>query len=209
MLLKARKDASLYSFLEAQANLSTRAAEKFFEMTGDFGNLSHYARELAKLEHEGDELTHELQNKIAATFITPLDKEDLKELSQSLDDVTDFIEAAAARADLYRLSNPREDLRPLVSMLVRVTKLTEEAVCSLRNGFHKKGSLRETLKEIHTAENESDRLFRRALQNLFDEPDADALAVIKWKELFDRIEMAVDKCEDIAATIGTILVKYA
>ncbi|MBX3117934.1 MAG: DUF47 family protein [Fimbriimonadaceae bacterium] len=209
MLLKNRKDTNLYALLEAQAKLDTKAAEEFLAMSRDFERLPHYAQTLSDMETEGDDLTHELQNKIAAVFITPLDKEDLKELSSALDDVIDYIEAAAARADLYGLKGPRAELVPLAELLVKITQLTETAVSSLRNGFAKSQFLKQTLTDIHTVENESDRLFRTALKNLFDEPGIDALTVIKWKELFDRIETAIDKCEHIAAIIGTILVKYA
>lgn len=209
MLLKSQKDLSIYVLLEKQANLATRCADKFLEMVDDFDSIDKYAEALSELEHEGDNLTHELQNKIASTFITPLDKEDLKELSQALDDVADYIEAAAARAQLYKLKASRKEMRELSVLLVEVTKLTEKSVHSLRKGFNKPMELREILKEIHTVENASDKTFRTALGNLFDEPGIDALMVIKWKEMFDRIETAVDKCEDIAAIIGTILVKYA
>lgn len=208
MKLKVRNN-TLYTMLAAQANVATRSAKAFLEMTQDFGNLSVHAARIMDLEHEGDNLTHELQNRIAATFITPLDKEDLKDLSQALDDVTDFIEAAAARAELYRMDGAREELEPLAKLLVQVTELTELAVQELQSGFGKSARLRELLKDIHTVENESDKQFRLALSNLFHEPGIDALTVIKWKELFDRIETAVDKCEDIAAIIGTILIKYA
>ena len=209
MQLKTKKDVAIYTLLEQQANLATRSAEKFLEMTGDFNHLEKYARELEDLEHEGDNLTHELQNKIAATFITPLDKEDLKELSQALDDVADYVEAAAARAQLYKLKTIRQELVPLAETLVEVARLTEKAVGTLRHGFSKPSSLKALLTEIHTAENLSDKIFRTALSNLFDEPNIDALTVMKWKEMFDRIETAVDKCEHIAAIIGTIQVKYA
>ncbi len=209
MKLRTRKESGLYALLESQAEVATRAAKAFQAMVHDFDNLARHTEIIEAIEHEGDELTHELQNRIAATFITPLDKEDLKDLSQALDDVTDFVEAAAARAELYRLSNPRAELVRLVELLVQVTELTEEAVGLLRNGFHKSRRLKDLLTDIHTVENESDKTFRTALRSLFDEPNVDALTVIKWKELFDRIETAVDKCEDIAAIIGTIQIKYA
>ncbi|MFN8139210.1 MAG: DUF47 family protein [Fimbriimonadales bacterium] len=209
MMIKSKKDGQLYDLIEAQAATAVKAATAFKEMVADFQNLSKHTPRIAELEHEGDKLTHELQNKIAATFITPLDKEDLKELSQALDDVTDYIEAAAARAELYRLSEARSELIGLADVMVRVVVMTQEAVGSLRKGFSKTQHLEELLKDIHTAENESDKIFRTALGSLFDEPGLDALTVIKWKELFDRIETAVDKCEDIAAIIGTILIKYA
>jgi len=209
MKLSQRKDTSIYDLLEQQARVATRSAEKFVEMAKDFGQIPKYAAELDQLEGEGDRLTHELQNKIATMFITPLDKEDLRELSQALDDVTDLIEAAAARAELYSLKEARADLLPAVDLLLQLTILTENAVKELRNGFARSKTLRSTLTEIHTVENHSDRAFRKALKTLFDEPGIDALTVIKWKEMFDRIEHASDKCEDIAAIIGTIIDKYS
>jgi len=208
-MLKSKKDGSIYELLESQASVNVQTAEKFLEMTGDFSRLEQFAHELNELEHKGDHLTHELQNKIAATFITPLDKEDLKELSQALDDVTDYIEAAASRAQLYKLTTVRPELSQLAELLVTITKQTEKAVGALRGGFNKPQALRDILTEIHTIENASDKVFRTALGNLFEEPGIDPLTVIKWKEMFDRIETAVDKCEDIAAIVGTILVKYA
>ncbi len=209
MRLKTRKESVLFDLLDAQANVATRAAAAFYAMAVDFTDLPTHATRISDLEHEGDDLTHELQNRIATTFITPLDKEDLRALSQALDDVTDYIEAAAARAELYSLSNPRGELEPAAKLLSEAAELTESAVRCLRGGFTTNLGLRETLKEIHTVENLSDRTFRTALKNLFDEPGIEALTVIKWKELFDRIETAVDKCEDIAAIIGTIIDKYA
>lgn len=209
MRLKNRKDTALYDLLESQANVATRSAEAFMAMVQDFEDLKRHAEILDKLESEGDHFTHDLQNRIATMFITPLDKEDLRELSQALDDVTDLVEAAAARAELYSLKGPREDLKPLVELLVQLTHLTESAVKELRNGFSTSVTLRKTLMEIHTVENLSDRAFRKALRNLFDEPGIEALTVIKWKEMFDRIEHASDKCEHIAAIIGTIIDKYA
>lgn len=209
MRLRNPKDTALYELLEKQSNVAKRSAQAFLVMVGDFGQLPKHAAILDQLETEGDTLTHDLQNRIATMFITPLDKEDLRELSQALDDVTDLVEAAAARAELYSLTGPRSDLRPLVELLVRLTELTESAVGELRNGFAKSTTLKDTLKEIHTVENQSDKAFRLALKNLFHEPGVDALDVIKWKEMFDRIEQASDKCEDIAAIIGTIVDKYA
>jgi uncharacterized protein Yka (UPF0111/DUF47 family) len=141
--------------------------------------------------------------------MTPLDKEDLRDLSQALDDITDFVEAAAARTQLYRLSNPRPDLEPLAKLLVEAAEVVVTAVKELGNGFNKSTTLKGTLREIHSIENDSDIAFRTALASLFEQPNPDVLMVIKWKEIYDRIETAVDKCEDIAKIIGTIVVKYA
>jgi predicted phosphate transport protein (TIGR00153 family) len=206
MPLKLSKDVGFYRLLEAQARVAVQAAQAFYAMTQDFRDLAAKAARIEDIEHEGDRLTHELQNKVTSTFITPIDKEDLRDLSQALDDVIDLIEAAAARADLYKLKEARSDLAPLAALLVKATEVTADAVAELQLGFNR-DSIKEKLKEIHTIENESDHAFRTALGKLFEEA-GDALYVIKWKEMYDRIETAVDKCEDIAKVLGTMLVKY-
>lgn len=209
MLLKLTRDVSFYRLLEAQARVAVRAAQEFHSLSqDDFVNLAEHAARMEEIEHEGDRLTHELQNKVSATFITPIDKEDLRDLSQSLDDVIDFIEAAAARAHLYKLTCARPDLSNLTELLVKTTEVVAEVISELQHGFERK-SIEEKLQEIHTLENASDDAFRTSLSRLFEEPNVEALYVIKWKEMYDRIETAVDKCEDIAKTIGTMLVKYA
>jgi predicted phosphate transport protein (TIGR00153 family) len=206
--LKLSKDVGFYRLLESQARVAVRAAQEFHALSQDFSDLEASATRMEEIEHEGDRLTHELQNKVTSTFITPIDKEDLRDLSQSLDDVTDYIEAAAARASLYRLDVPRPDLATLSELLVRATEVTADAVAELQHGFNRE-SIKEKLKEIHTLENASDTAFRSSLAALFAEPGIDPLYVIKWKEMYDRIETAVDKCEDIAKVLGTMLVKYS
>ncbi len=209
MQLKIGKDLSFYKLLQSQAEVALRSAREFDALVKDFSQRETHRIKLEDLEHEGDDLTHELQNKVTVTFITPIDKEDLRSLSQTLDDITDAIEAVASRVSLYRLEAPRPELPDLADSLVRATEVVHRAVAELQNGFHRSSSLRDMLTEIHTIENESDKIFRTALGHLFDEPNADPLSVMKWKEVFDRIEAAVDKCEDIAAIIGTVMVKYA
>ncbi len=209
MLAKISKNVSFYEILESQSQVALRSARAFHALAADFTGLDEKAEEIDRMEHEGDELARRLTTQLATTFITPLDKEDLRALSQALDDITDYIEAAAARAQLYKLKTVRPDLAPLVGLLVRTCEVTYEAVAELKNGFHKSPSLRHKLADIHALENESDRAFRQALADLFEDPSADALTVIKWKEVYDRIEKAVDSCEDVAKLMGDVLIKYA
>jgi hypothetical protein len=207
--MKSRRDLAFFSILEMQAKYAFDAATVFHDLVTDFDHISDHTKKVDVIEHEADQLTHQLGNKMDASFITPLDKEDLRDLSQALDDITDCIEAAAARAELYRLSVPREDLEPLVGLLVASAKSTWDAVLELKNGFGNSEKLRQTLIHIHLLENQSDRAFRRALAGLFDEPGVDPLMVIKWKEIYDRIEASVDKCEDVAKILGSVITKYA
>jgi predicted phosphate transport protein (TIGR00153 family) len=203
-----RKNEVFYELLEKQATAAVNAAKEFHKLVGDFGNLSQYAVKIKEIESAADHITHELANKIDATFVTPLDKEDLRALSSELDDVTDHIEACTGRMALYKLTQARPDLESLVTMLVRITEAMFEAVKSLRT-MPSRDKMRDIFIQIHQIENEHDAAFRKALADLLNASDADPIKVIKWKEIYDRLETSVDKCEDVANTIESVVVKYA
>ncbi len=201
-------DPVFYDLLEAQADAAHRAAQSFAALASDFAQADRYAQALKKIESEADDLTHELVNKADARFVTPLDKEDMHRLSESLDSITDHLEAAGARVSLYKLTQARPDLPPLADILVRTTEATRTAVGILRHMKDHK-SLEEIFVTIHALENESDQAYRTALGALFNEAGADALHVIKWKELYDRVELTVDECENVADILESLVVKYA
>ncbi len=202
------KDLTFYNLLESQAEAAHRAASIFHDLSKDFSRLQEYVEQIVRIEKEADEITHQLARRADMTFVTPLDKEDLRALSSSLDDVTDAIEAAANRLILYRLTVPRPDIEPMVGLLVKITGLTHEAVAGLARSQGRE-EMQELFIRIHGVENDSDRAFRQALQDLFDSPNPDALMVLKWKEIYDRIEIAADQCETIADILESIMVKYA
>ena len=207
MQLKIGRDISSYLLLEKQADVAVRAARSLREMVVDLDHASIHIEKLAKIEHEGDEFTHRLQNDIASHFITPLDKEDLRGLSQALDDITDSIEALASRMGIYRITKIREDFVPLTDLVVKASEEVNSAVAELKTGFHSE-SLRRKLENIHTYENQSDDGFRRALSDLFFD-GIEPIEVMKWKEIYDRVEVTMDICEEVAKILGTIIVKYA
>lgn len=209
MPIAFKKGQAFFSILETQAKAAFDAASLFLEMVNNFDHMEEFVKKIDDVEHEADQMTRSLMDMMDSTFITPLDKEDLRDLSHALDDITDCIEAASARAHLYKLRTLREDLRPLAELLVKAAKSTWDAVGELKNGFKSSESMREILIHIHLTENESDRAFRTALADLFEEPNADPLMVIKWKEIYDRVEVSVDKCEDVAKILGRVLTKYA
>ena len=208
-MLRSSKDRIFYDLLQAQADVAVRAAEAFLQLVSDTSNLKAHVQLMSDIEHEGDGLTHDLQNKIASTFITPIDQEDIAELSHALDDITDYIEAVGARVELYGLTQMRPDVIPMAELVVQIAKLTREAIGEVANNWKKSKTLKDTLRHMHTVENESDRMFRAGVRSLFEEPGIDALSVIKWKEVYDRIEASVDRCEDVAKIIDNLTVKYA
>lgn len=196
--------------LEAQAGNAHLAAEAFLAFAEQFTDLPAHAEKMKGLEHEGDDLTRKLQAKILSTFMTPLDKEDLRALSNALDDVTDAIEAATSRAALYRLESvPRADLVPMARVIVRMCELNAQAVGELKSNIHRSDTFSVRIDEIHRLENEGDQLHRKALVDLFDTMGGDPLAVMKWKEVYDITEDAFDVAENVAKVLGDLLIKYA
>lgn len=202
------QDPVFYDLLEAQAEAAHKAAEAFHALAQDFTQGERIAETLKRLESEADGLTHELVQKADAKFITPLDKGDLHGLSQALDNITDTLEAAVARISFYQLAEARPDLAPMTERLVQITQATREGVAYLRHLKDHK-TLSPILVRIHDLENENDQLYRQALGALLNATDADPITVIKWKEVYDRVEIVADECENVAGILESLVVKYA
>ena len=202
------QDPVFYDLLEAQAEAAHKAAQTFQALAQDMSQAARYAEAAKKIEREADALTHDLVSKADAKFITPLDKGDLHALSHALDNITDTIEATVARVALYRLSQPRTDLVPMTERLVLITQATREGVNYLRHLKDHKG-LAPILVRIHELENQSDEAYQQALADLLNQDGADPLLVIKWKEVYDRIEIVADECENVADVLESLVVKYA
>ena len=197
-----------YDLLEAQAEAAHKAAQTFQALAKEMSQAARFAEAAKKIESEADGLTHELVSKADAKFITPLDKGDLHGLSQALDNITDTVEAAIARVALYRLTQTRPDLAGMTERLVQITQATREGVAYLRHLKDHKG-LEPILVRIHELENQSDQAYRTALGELLNSADADPILVIKWKEVYDRIEIVADECENVADILESLVVKYA
>jgi predicted phosphate transport protein (TIGR00153 family) len=209
MWIKRKNKKNLfYELLEQQADAAVWAAKEFQQLINDFTNRAKYAAKIKEIESDADHTTHTMATMIDETFVTPLDKEDLHALSSHLDDITDRIEACAGRMALYQFNQMRPDMELMVMLLVRITEATVEAVKVLRTRPNRE-SVQDLFIRIHQIENEHDTAFRKAIANLINDPQADPIKVIKWKEIYDRIESAVDKCEDVAHVIESVVVKYA
>ena len=197
-----------FDLLEGQADAAVRAAKVFQSLSRDFGQATVLAENIKRIESEADDLTHQLVTKSNEQFMTPFDKEDMHTLSHALDDVTDHIEAAAARIVIYRLTTPRPDLSGLVDVLVQSVEASHEAVGILRHIKDHK-PLEQIFRRIHELENKGDQGYRQALGDLFSEDKPDPLSVMKWKEVYDRIELTADACENVGDMLESVIVKYA
>lgn len=208
MLFSNKSVMSFYDMLENQAKVAHDAAKALDSLVLDFGHLPDYLAQLDALEHEGDRLTHAFINKVNTLFITPMDKEDLHGLSDRLDDITDTIERAAGRIGIYRLTSARPELAGLVTMLMGITKETHRLIELLRQGVQQP-ELAGVIAGIHAMESRTDRAFRQALAFLFDDETLDVRLLIQWKEVYELIESAVNRCEKLASFIESLMIKYA
>ena len=173
----------------------------------DFREVPEKAKKVKDIEHAGDKITHMTIEKLNKTFITPIDREDIHELICRLDDILDLIDTAVNRMVLYKIDKPTEDAKALGRVLVHATKIIMELVPQLRN-LKRTDTLIQQCIAIHTQENEGDRIEQHALAALF-ENSHDATTIIKWKDIYEDLEEATDRCEDVANVIEGIVLKNA
>jgi predicted phosphate transport protein (TIGR00153 family) len=160
--------------------------------------------EIRQREHEGDEITHQIMRALNTTFVTPFDREDIHRLASGLDDILDAIEAVADLLVLHRIEHPLPEMRQQADVLARSTEEIRQAMTRLR-GFQ---GLDKHWVEINRLENEGDRVYRQTVARLFS-GDYKAMDVLKWKDLVDQLEGAIDDCEDVANTLESIVLKHA
>lgn len=201
--LTPREDSYYDMFADSANNLVT-GARLLVELIGDGGNREGIAEKMRACEHAGDEFTHAIMRRLNESFITPFDREDIYRLASSLDDVMDFMEAAADLVVLYKIDELPRDVIGQVEVLERAAELTAEAMPRLRG---MKG-LSEYWIEINRLENQGDQVYRRLLAELFG-GEYDALTVLKFKEVVDQLEAAADAFERVANTVESIAVKEA
>ena len=192
-------------FDRASLNL-TKAATLLVALMENFDNIEQRAKEIYETEQEGDILTHEIMKKLNKTFITPIDREDLHALASSLDDVVDLIWASVDRLSVFKLTEPTKEVIVMSKDLLMTAEVIQKAVKMLKEKNY--SYIQEYCIEINRLENRIDRAFRDALGALFDNIK-DPILIIKWKEIYEHLEDASDKCEDVANVMEAIVLKYA
>ena len=190
-------------FKEDIAN-ALKAAEAMLDMARDYTNIADKARVIKDIEHDGDTITHEIIRTLNKTFVTPFDREDIYALSTSVDDVVDLIEAAADACVLYQVQDTTQHLQKGAEILVLAVKELQKAFDKL-SSF---SGLEEHWIEANSLENQADQIYRKAIGELFSNGH-DATDIMRWKGVYDLLEDANDKCEDIANIIESITIKHA
>ena len=200
------KDESFFDLFEQAADRLVTAADVLVEATGKSETLPENAKRLERLEHDADQLTHELVEKVNRSFITPFDREDIYSLATELDDVMDLMEATTERFILFKVQQVLPQAQEIAKVIQQQTQELQRVMPQLRR--LKRDSIMPHCVEINRLENVGDRLLRDAMASLFD-GRYDPLTVIKWRELYELMEQATDKCEDVANTIEGIVLKNA
>jgi predicted phosphate transport protein (TIGR00153 family) len=188
-------------FEEAGANVR-RAAELLDEMLASYPERRELGREILACEQEGDRITHDLIRRLNHTFVTPIDRDDVFRLAGALDDIVDYTEEVADYLGLYRVEGPTAEAKQMSRILVDACRQVAGALPKLRR-FE---DISEHTIEINRLENEGDRVIREAVAGLFDN-GKDPLLVLRWKDLYERLEDAIDATEDVANVMEGIVIK--
>jgi len=197
------REEKFYGDFLALADELKRGAHLLEEMLKPERPVWDKADEIKEVEHKCDNLTHEIIQRLNRTFVTPIDREDIFALARSLDDVMDAIDASASLIRLYRLDSVRFGTRELARI---ISACTHEVHLALGGLEQNKGVAAHSI-EINRLENEADRVHSQAVSRLFDD-EGDPIVVMKWKETLDFLEMATDRCEDVANVLEGVMVKH-
>src|SRR5260370_1188273 len=180
------------------------AARELKEMLADKDhNYQEYSRRIKGLEHACDELTHTISTKLNKSFITPFDREDIYTMSTALDDIVDLIDDAARAIIDFDVQEIKSYAREFAVVIERMAEQLREIIAILK----KPKNVTQRLVEIHRLENEGDDIYHAAIAQLFHE-EHDPLTVLKWKEIYEKLEAAVDRCENVANIIESVIIKH-
>jgi predicted phosphate transport protein (TIGR00153 family) len=198
----ASKDREFFDLFEEAAANVVRGADLLDQMLAHFPERSELARDIVICEQQGDRITHDIHQRLNSTFVTPIDREDILELASALDDIADLIDEVADYLGLYKIEAPMDQAQRLAHILLQATRQIAEAMPRLRS-FQ---PMSHFTVEVNRLENEGDRVSRDAVASLFDN-GIDPMVVIRWKDIFERLEEAIDACEHVANTLEGIVIK--
>lgn len=201
------REEKFFDLFEQGVQSVTSAALKLKELVDNWETPEDIVAEITEIEHQGDTVTHQIYAQLHRTFVTPFDREDISLLAGSIDDVTDFIQAAADAMLVYKIEKPGKNARDLADIIVAASQEVQKAVKQLKNRKDIKNMLVSCV-EINRLENIADRIYRRALGELFD-GKANLVDIIKWREIYQHMESATDRCEDVADVLEGVALKQA
>jgi len=201
-----KKETDFFEIFECMGDNLVKAAEAMIDFFHEFSDMPAKIKHIKELEHDNDLLTHEIIRKLNQTFITPIDREDIHLLASRMDDILDMIWGAAERSQIFNLKASTSEAAALAKTLAATIDLIYRAVNHLRKKEY--AYIQDLCIQIHGLENQNDSIFREALGKLFEEIQ-DPIMIIKWKDIYQNLENATDRCEDVANILESIVLKYA
>ncbi len=195
-----------YELFEESARKLVVGSEALADLLEHFENVDAKTAHIKDLEHEADEITHEIYLQVHKTFVTPFDREDIAALAQRMDDVMDFIEGASTAIRTYGITDPTPAASGLADLIRLQCIQLERAVSTLRHRSKLKSML-EQLKEINRLENEADSLYLNAMAELF-RGEMSSVDIIKWRDVYNQLEEGTDSCEQVAYVLEAIVLKH-
>ena len=201
------REKKFFALFEQGSQNALKIARQLKDMVHIWENVKERVGVINDLEHQGDAITHQIFEQLHRSVITPFDREDIALLAHSLDDVVDFIHAAADAMLLYKVERPTHRAKEMVDILVQAVAEVEGAVSEIHDRIGRKQLLKRCV-EINRLENMGDSVFRSAMAELFDD-STDFAGLIKWREIYKHMESVIDRCEDIANILEGVSLKYA
>jgi len=201
------RETKFFDLFESSAQNMVDIADALKDMVCSWGDIEKSIEHITDLEHKGDSITHEIVAQLHRTFVTPFDREDMATLAERMDDVTDLIHASADAMYIYKIKEPTERSKELANIIVQAAKEVAKAVPSLRQKSEMKKVL-ESCVELNRLENKADKAYRSALGELFED-SKDITHIIKWREIYEHMESATDRCEDVANVLEGVALKHA
>lgn len=199
------KDERFFELLLQAAENGRAGADQLVQLMAQYASPQTAAQTIKEIERNGDEITHELIRRLDQTFVTPLDREDIYMLAGAIDDVIDLIEAVSDRLVLFKISQPTHAAHELAKLIHVATGEICQSVALLRS--KRQDIIYQHCAEIKSIEERADQLNREAIARLFEE-ERDPIAVIKWNEIYEFLEEATDRCEDVANILESIVLKH-
>ena len=198
------KEEQYFSFFSQMTSYIYDAARALVEMLGDNGgDYSEHLKRIKAIEHACDDLTHSISTRLNKSFITPFDREDIYLLSGALDDIVDLIDDSARAMVMYDVHESTPDARRFADVIQRMAVQLHEVVSMLA----KPNGISPRLVELHRLENEGDEIYHKAIAELFHNA-TDPLNVIRWKDIYEKLEATVDRCENVANIIESVIIKH-
>ena len=201
------KEKKFFALFEQGTQNAVKIAQQLKDMVYIWENVKERVGMINDLEHQGDAITHQIFDQLHRSIITPFDREDIALLAHSIDDVADFIHAAADAMLLYKIERPTNRAKELADIVVQAVAEVEKAVSEMHDRVGRKQLLKRCV-EINRLENIGDNVYRSAMAELFDD-SANYNSLIKWREIYNHMESVIDRCEDIANILEGVAIKYA